>query len=529
MPHTAKLGPMIGSVHEASAKDFDLLRKEDTALEKQVSNLRIVRLALFVVITFLFASAIHRRDDAVIQKMIGDIYRTAGPTTANQLILDPISIYIYLQGDTGKEQLDALVNGLRAQYSQIFTVRFSVLGTELNFDLRLIIVSFPLWLSLAQIYLSILREKRRLIRSVGSLLTTGASPDQITAIDKLTFEEKEGPYRSYPGFLVDLAFWLVITILISMMIWIMDVRATGEGRLFAKLAVIIVMASAFYSAAYSSWVSARLRKEVEVRLGYLLPQDRFGRMWSSANQWLISLPARVRPRLTLTLSSALALSTLALPTAQVGCDHRPARRPPPVPQETTAGKQSDADSQVEVPEQPQEDATGDSRPGYQILSGKADWPPSLSALFLEINSGENFYGRIIYGASLFLAAIGLGWSVFISKGHARRSTLVLSYACAVISVALLCEFSNPWFCEPFLWFWPPALTSVLYLFARLTQRKSPLRADRIYRSLRMGYVTLLLADVVFLGSVITNLPGLVVLFISVHLMTLGYFSALAGM
>jgi hypothetical protein len=510
-------GPAL-SVHNPTSKDFELLRKTDAALDKQISSLSLIRLALFVVITFLFASAIHRRNEDAIQKTLQDIYTTPGVTETEKPILDPLSVYLRItRGDSDNSQLNALVLNLQNQYSQIFTVKFSVLGTDLSFDLRLIIVSFPVWLSLAQIYLSILREKRRLIRYIGFELLSRAGTVEVTVIDKLTFEQKEGPYRSYPRTLIDVSFWLTVIVLLSMMIWITGMKTTDEGRLYVKLGVIVALATAFYSAAYSSLISTRLREQVLARMGSAVPPDRFGRMWWAANHLLVILPSRVRPRLTMTLSALMLLSTLVLQTSQLSCDR--------VDEETE--QQPSPAAQAKPQEQPKKDVAGDTRSGYQLLKGNADWPPSLfSGLEYAANNNENYYGRILYKLSLLLALAGLLRAAFIRQKWTRILALPLSYVCAALSVALLCEFANPWFWGSWTWTIVPSLTLVFYVFARLSQRSKPRRADRIYRSLRMAYVPLLFADSMFLASVLLRVPGLVVLFFAVHAMTLGYFSTL---
>jgi hypothetical protein len=66
-----------------------------------------------------------------------------------------------------------------------------------------------------------------------------------------------------------------------------------------------------------------------------------------------------------------------------------------------------------------------------------------------------------------------------------------------------------------------------WITARIVRRKWPSFSDLLDRSLRMGSVPLLIADVAFLISVGRILPGLVLLFFCVHLLTLGYFSARA--
>ena len=55
---------------------------------------------------------------------------------------------------------------LKAQYTHLLTVHFSVRHTDITLDLRSVILSFPILITLSHMYLSILREKRRLIRLI---------------------------------------------------------------------------------------------------------------------------------------------------------------------------------------------------------------------------------------------------------------------------------------------------------------------------------------------------------------------------
>jgi len=63
MSTTAKPDTLLPSIHQPCENDFELLRKADAGLEKQVASLSVTRLALIVILTFLFASGLHRRND----------------------------------------------------------------------------------------------------------------------------------------------------------------------------------------------------------------------------------------------------------------------------------------------------------------------------------------------------------------------------------------------------------------------------------------------------------------------------------
>lgn len=495
MPVTAKLDGALPFPDHPSAKDFDLLRDADADLEKQVSKLSFTRLLLVIILTFMFGSALHRRNEVAIQGTLDEI---SGSNNVHIRKLDPISTYllpsIWYPSDW---DLQAHLSKLKGQYKEVFTVKFSVLGTDLSFDLRLIIVSFPLWLPLAQIYVSILREKRRLLRFIGHTLLKRCAPDQLTAVDLLLFGAREGAYRAYPSVLLNVSFWSVVVVLLTMMLWITDTRATEAAPPLIRVAVVVMLISAFYASAFSSLISTRLRQQVETQLGTSVPVDTFGRVWRWLNRLAVSLPALMKPRLPLATSSILILLTMVLQTGQVGCNR--------------AG------------------TAGASRPGYELLVGSADWPPSLDPLFHDVSASQNFLGRALYALSLLLALVGLILVSLITIGKLPPSALllILGRVCAAISIVFISQFSNP---VLFLWkgwpsFLPLALTIALLILARLTGRQSPQWGGRIHRGLRMGYVPLLLADLVYVAAIARSLPGLVILFCSIPFMTLGYLSA----
>jgi len=175
-------------------------------------------------------------------------------------------------------------------------------------------------------------------------------------------------------------------------------------------------------------------------------------------------------------------------------------------------------------------STGEPRAGYKLLVGSADWPPSLDPVFLEADTPQNLIGRACYGLSLLLALAGLILVGLISIGKAFSGgfLLIAGRICAAMSIVFFCQFANPvlpFWTLKWLSFLPLALTIVLLILAKLATRRSLQWSDRIYRGLQMGYVPLVVADLVYLVSIAGMLPGLLMLFFSIPVMTLGYLSA----
>ena len=81
----------------------------------------------------------------------------------------------------------------------MLTVNVSVLGTAGALDLRTLIVGFPLWLAVCHLYIALLREKRRMVLSTGHQVNLGRPPEDVPALDKLVFDEKEHAYSAYPS------------------------------------------------------------------------------------------------------------------------------------------------------------------------------------------------------------------------------------------------------------------------------------------------------------------------------------------
>lgn len=505
--------------------DLDLLRKEDARLEKQISTFALIRLAVLVVVTILFASGTLHRNSDESDETVQKIKDIAKDRKESIHLIDPLALYFNTPewssapaprpGESASD-LDALVTKLKAQYTRLLTVRFSVLGTDITLDLRSIILSFPILITLSHMYLSILREKRRLIRFIVYTLNQRYRPDRTPVLDRLMFGRSEGPYRAYPGTLTEILFWIATLTLVGMM-----VKITQLGSIiFLPSAILMVPMAVFYIQLLTSYLLRPFRRQAEQELNSLVPPDAFAVYWMRFVSWLYSLPARVRPRSTLRAAALLIFFTVVLPTAQKSCGDNNA--PPPrffgVAQspEIVASESHD----------------NETRPGYQILNHHADWPDGLNTNHLPM---WHLY------ISLLLCA-GIALIVSLSSPMAvyphLSSIRILSIFSSCISILFLNVFGT------LLWIaglWVPKFATklggqgitllmlFLLLLGQYLRQKNPRISHVIQRTLLLLSIPLFLANLVLLVMLTRLLPGTVFLYAGAQLLNLGFLALLVSL
>jgi hypothetical protein len=512
------LGPPTGA---PVARDLEALRKVDDELGSQISRLSLLRLGLMIIVMFLFAGGIWRQDDEPIRNTIDKIESIEQERSLPSAALDPITLYL-IDPSFNDEDIEKLLVQLKQQYSNAFKVKYSFLGTELVFDLRILIVSFPLWLPVAHVYIQILKQKRRVIHIIGAALMQRAAADQVTPVDRLMFGgavTSAQPYRLYPGFLIDFFFCLTF-VMLAVMVAVTLLRSanTFDPSHYWALLVLanFVFASAFYSRAYSEHAVSLLRAQAEALFQCEVPPDRLVRIWRRARELPVLLAKRVPARISLSTSGVLILLTLVLNTGEVGCkSHVEVRR---LDRAQAAGQPSPSSASVPLGDK------GRYRPGYELLTGDAAWPLSLDPLFRWKLSWEDTFGRAIYALILLLALFSLVLSIapgIVRDRYARRGARFFARLCVVICIILVGEFADQTFLFSGSWTFPVAAATLAWLiFGRRASQSA--RWDGICNFLVVMFVPLLFADFIFMGSKALHLPGLVILYFAVILMTLGH-------
>lgn len=323
-------------------------------LSQQVSRFTLIRLAVLIFCVFTFSSAFHRvesgdiadtakRIDEVGQKAYYEVQLTSvcsiqgtcvaavpeesrlprgclsesqlQPPSANP-IPSPTPEQL-LAEDQRLHLLQSLNDKCVAAYSPTLTV----LGSNVQVDLRGWIFAFPFAFLLSETYLQILRRKRRVVGSASACLLFAGAPNQqedlpykmVFAGDRGTF----GPYARYPLQFADTIYALCAIALVVKFV-VESRRAWGDYFdrdapffvLYAFLALIC------YCFAYYRFVSKRLGTHLAQHAGIAPVQD-----WSDKLRNAFQKLGRLLPRrrVSLLAGTALVLSTLYFGTCMSSC------------------------------------------------------------------------------------------------------------------------------------------------------------------------------------------------------------------
>jgi hypothetical protein len=400
--------------------DFDLLRKEDARLEKQIANLALIRLTFLTLLTFLFVSAALRRNGDAIAATREEITKYTLELQISTLnALDPITLFVSTPSwsDSGGE-LDRLTAQLQRQYLESLTVKFTAIGTDISVDLRIILLTAPIWVGIIHIYGAILREKRRMIRIAGHTLIERQQRTRPPILDLLYFGVEQGPFTSYPAVFVEQSFWLILFVLSGLTLYVMSLGQNSSLGGYSKIGLAFTLIYSFYLLLLTSYILRPFRRQLERELGCIVPADQFYAKWSVTRNWLISSRNWIKSNITIRTGGLLVLFSLALPTAVVNGCHS-ASNPPP---RLFGVRQS--------PEIERSDShEGESRPGYQLLNKHAEWPYELPVSILG--------GEVLYRTVLSLGCVAILVSFFSLKPS--RSLQILSRMFFIFALAVSCS------------------------------------------------------------------------------------------
>jgi hypothetical protein len=493
-------------------KELESLREADEKLTAQISRASFLRLVMVFLLMLLFVKGISQeRDTADVTDLIARIQTIEGQT-AQPKALDPITCLFGApewpdsNGDSNVKTLNDLGRQLYTKYNQIFQIKLSALGTETNVDLRILVVTLPVWLAFAYIYIRLLRYKHQALLAICGWHSQRIAADEISSLNRLLYtgEPRRNLYRKYPSILVQYAFWGTVLAFWAIILVTWEELKTVEASIFL-ISFDVVMTGAIYSFVYTRYTGRKLLRQVHETFGRELPADAFTRI----SQWA-SVAWKRRPRPSLVVGSLLVLVTLFLNTAQLSCGRAGSSRKGDT-KETQAVK-----------------TVTPYRPGYELILNRADWPTAIGWLFSSLTPFENSIGRWMYSIAELLATAALG-SIVAYRMRWKwigPTVQLLSSVSMVVSLYLITNYAS----KHLLGLWNMWLvvwisTSLIWIAGYHPASRNRIRwLHRARAVLPVIYLPVVLASATYMGETLTRLPGLSVLYFGAHAMTVGYLS-----
>ena len=518
----------------SATEDFEILRAENNRIGDDIARASLIRLVLLLLVTFLFLlGMIKERNTGGTEELVQQIReaeRKYNPHGSPQA-LDPFTLLFQepawqqvspVSSDSPSQgapvDLNALGRTLRQKYNDLFDSKLSFVGADIHVDLRILIITLPLWLLVAYIYIHVLHYKHQALAAVCQWRFQNSPRGQLTTLDQLLFAESvsKNPYRLFPAALRNHSFWIAFVVLIFTIADITWSSLKGFDVVVWLILLNILAAAVAYSSAYCHSVGKKLARQIHETFGCPVPQDWIGKFWERSAACLGRALWQKRPRFSLTLGSLLILATLFLNSAEVGCKSSQG----PQPSSASPNSASPATGKSPAP-----GSESKYKPGYTLLTGEADWPTSVGFIFDDVDLRENVLGRAVYAAALAMAV-----STLICAGMAFRSSLspkmasILVRVAVVISLYLITNYSSKHLLGLYkVWVIPWTLTALGWL--ALAQSHQPRRIEawrRVRETVVLAFVPICFASLTYMGSVIGHLPGLTVLYVGVHLVALGW-------
>jgi hypothetical protein len=323
-------------------------------LSQQVSRFTLIRLAILIFCVFTFSSAFHRvesgdiadtakRIDEVGQKAYYQVQLTsvcsiqgtcvaaapdetrlpAGCLSESQLH-HPSAYWAHSPSPeqlSAEEQRQSLLQSLNDKCVAAYSPTLTVLGSNVQVDLRGWIFAFPFAFLLSETYLQILRRKRRVVGSASAcLLSARASGQQDDLPYKMVFAGDRGtfgPYARYPSQFAD-TLYALCAIALVIKFAVESRRAWGDyfDRDAPFYLLYAFLALTCYCFAYYRFVSKRLGSHLVQHAGIAPVPDWSDKLGAAFQKLGRLLPRR---RVSLMAGTALVLSTLYSGTCMTSC------------------------------------------------------------------------------------------------------------------------------------------------------------------------------------------------------------------
>jgi hypothetical protein len=207
--------------------------------------------------------------------------------------------------DEAINKQNELAANLDAYAHKMFTVTPSLLGAELEFDLRYWIFLLPFIVWSSAIHFSILRKKLSLLRDIASSKLSTVKADDVEMTDRLMFgrqgTHKSAPFLSHPS-RFEVFIYVTCATLPVLYMFISSFQFWGYWDWRAILFFVeIILLFSYYAVAYAHMVNSAMDEQVKELLGIAPRRGVLEWIWLRLKQigHTISRLGRFKPRVSL--------------------------------------------------------------------------------------------------------------------------------------------------------------------------------------------------------------------------------------
>jgi hypothetical protein len=308
----------------------DDLREEYVELSKILARTALVTISILFVVVFAYTRASERVEQGGAHAFIRELQESVN--TQHSL---PELSYVFrwaIEPPVGQRvgqlfrmapadpspEIVAKAAAFEREAHDLFTIKPSLLGTEIDIDLRYWIAVLPLFLVGANLYLLILQSKRKAIRTIASARLETAESGEVSPLDALFFGGPATPYADHPGKLG--AALYVAASLGLVAFFVVESRPLWTLWSYEALGSLVWLAAlvGFWCFAFAYSIDRRLQQHAQAIAGVAPPVT----LVTRCEALLRALPARCRawfgrlPRVTAATGATLVLLSLTMPMAK---------------------------------------------------------------------------------------------------------------------------------------------------------------------------------------------------------------------
>jgi len=542
----------------ADEKDLDNLRTESDQLGARVRRICVVMIGLLIIVTVTITNALEKIDVRDLHEELVKVSQSADSAWFIYDSLHSKDDQSPVKSEDKKKEEDKLRETWKdandkkievqrkydALLKESFSIRPSLLGSNLSLDLRVWIYTLPFIAILAVLYVSILRKKQRVLLILAAPQVRDLS--QTGTLNRLAFSKSSKLRTAYSRTPSDLEQFIYVLVTVFLLTQIVSAAADAEvislGLGFAESLQYLSMflTTVFYAFGYYFFTSEKIDRQVTVITQKVLKQSIAVRIWRKLGVRALGLLRRLRPRISLTTGSLLVLASLFLSTA-ASCQTSELieRKPGYTLLKSPGGPLVELNWYIQKLErilkshesEPEETSWHDPGGGWWISTIVQ---PKDMGLYWQ-NAIHNL-GRCAYllGVIVAIVTIVLVLTSFLERFRSLLSSLqrVLFAFSITLSLIVIVDFSfsTYWFKDELfllsnlLWVVPAAILIRTVLSKRIRSRRQSIINKEI---LSVVLTPLALSATVYVGYVTARgFFGVLAYFIGINLLSVTYVSIL---